>query len=103
MLRVLGRTGWLLARTAAQGDPAPALQAWIQGLLQDLHIETRLASPLPEGVPLWVSNHLSWLDPMVLMALRPMGTMAKEEVAHYPIIGAASRRIGLRFVDRSDP
>jgi len=103
VLRVLGRTGWALLRAAAQQDSAPALQAWSRGLLRDLHVETHLAAPLPEGAPLWIANHLSWLDPMVLMALRPMATLAKAEVARYPIIGAASRRIGLRFVDRSDP
>jgi 1-acyl-sn-glycerol-3-phosphate acyltransferase len=65
-------------------------------------VETQVAGPLPEA-SLWVANHLSWLDPMVLMALRPQGTVGKAEVASYPILGRGAAKAGLRFVDRRDP
>lgn len=55
---------------------------------------------MPAGARLWVANHLSWLDPIVLLALRPAGVLAKAEVADYPLIGWGARRAGLRFVDR---
>ena len=54
-------------------------------------------------LPLWVANHLSWVDPVILMSLRPMGTVAKGEVAGYPLLGTWARRCGLHFVDRERP
>jgi 1-acyl-sn-glycerol-3-phosphate acyltransferase len=51
---------------------------------------------------LWVSNHLSWVDPVLLMSLRPMGTIAKGEVAGYPLIGRWAKKSGIHFVDRED-
>jgi 1-acyl-sn-glycerol-3-phosphate acyltransferase len=52
---------------------------------------------------MWVSNHVSWLDPLVLMSLRPSGALAKAEVADYPIIGRGATKLGLAFVKREDP
>jgi 1-acyl-sn-glycerol-3-phosphate acyltransferase len=98
----LGATGLVLARVAAgQGRPE-LLSAWSRRLLGALAVEVGLAGPLPEA-QLWVANHLSWLDPMVLMGLRPAGTVAKAEVAGYPILGRGAARAGLRFVDREAP
>jgi 1-acyl-sn-glycerol-3-phosphate acyltransferase len=53
-------------------------------------------------IPLWVANHLSWVDPVVFMSLRPMGTIAKGEVSGYPLIGRWARKSGIHFVDRQD-
>lgn len=98
----LGCTGRTLARVAAgQGTPW-LLSAWSLRLLKALAVETDLEGPLP-AAQLWVANHLSWLDPMVLMALRPMGTVGKAEVASYPVLGRGAAKAGLRFVDREDP
>jgi 1-acyl-sn-glycerol-3-phosphate acyltransferase len=79
------------------------LSRWSRNLLRALHVEVEFMAPLPEGAQIWVANHLSWLDPAVLMAERPMGTLAKAEVASYPLLGRHARRAGLRFVDREDP
>lgn len=98
----LGCTGRALAHVAAGHGTPWLLSAWSLRLLKALRVDTELAGPLP-GAQLWVANHLSWLDPMVLMALRPMGTVGKAEVASYPILGRGAARAGLRFVDRQDP
>jgi len=84
-------------------DPQETLHRWALRTLSRLGVEPALASPIPQGAQLWVSNHLSWLDPLVYLSLRPSGVLAKAEVASYPVIGAGARRAGLRFVDRDDP
>ncbi len=99
----LGATAYILPRLGRAADPASVLSRWSQNLLRALHVEVEFAAPLTGGVQLWVANHLSWLDPMVLMAQRPMGTLAKSEVADYPLLGRHARRAGLQFVDREDP
>ena len=100
---VLLETLWSMGRMAVSRRPHALLSPWCRRLLLRLGIETRLESPLPMGGQLWVANHLSWLDPMVLMALRPSGILAKAEVADYPVIGPGARRAGLRFVLREEP
>lgn len=52
------------------------------------------------GGVLVVANHLSWIDVVALGAVAPVRTIAKREVADWPLIGAIARRTGALFVDR---
>ncbi|HVV79894.1 MAG TPA: lysophospholipid acyltransferase family protein [Pseudolabrys sp.] len=49
---------------------------------------------------LLVSNHVSWVDIVVLAAVSPMVFVAKREVASWPLIGAAAKVQKVVFVDR---
>jgi 1-acyl-sn-glycerol-3-phosphate acyltransferase len=82
--------------------PQVAMHHWARRILRRLGVEATLAAPVPEGGQLWVSNHLSWLDPVVYLSLRPSGALAKAEVAAYPVLGPGARKAGLRFVDREN-
>lgn len=86
-------------------DPAPLgkMHRWARRLVPALGVDLKVYGELRLDIPLWVANHLSWVDPVVLMSLRPMGTIAKHDVAQYPVIGKWARRSGMHFVDRSDP
>lgn len=88
---------------AFSAAPEAHLGPFCRRLLDRLRVEVRVTAPLSSEAPLWVANHLSWLDPIVLLALRPAGVLAKAEVADYPLIGWGARRAGLRFVCREDP
>ncbi|MCA9671880.1 MAG: 1-acyl-sn-glycerol-3-phosphate acyltransferase [Myxococcales bacterium] len=50
-----------------------------------------------------VSNHLSYLDPLALVASVPGAIIAKQEVASWPLIGDVGRALGVLFVRRDDP
>jgi len=100
---VLWPTFALLPRLAAGAEPQPGLHRWARRLLPALGVDLTIQGQLRTDLPLWVANHLSWVDPVVLMSLRPMGTLAKGEVAGYPIIGRLAQRSGIHFVDREDP
>lgn len=80
-----------------------ALQGWSARVMRALGIRVTLARPIPEGGQLWVSNHLSWVDPLIYLSLRPSRILAKAEVESYPGIGPGGRRAGLRFVCRENP
>jgi 1-acyl-sn-glycerol-3-phosphate acyltransferase len=96
---VFGTTGAALPELAV-GSPGPALHRWAKRMTRRLRLELHVEGQLHLDAPLWVANHQSWVDPVVFMALRPMGTVAKGEVAGYPLIGRWARKGGLRFVDR---
>lgn len=47
-----------------------------------------------------VNNHVSWLDIVAVLAVKPMPALAKSEIAGWPLIGGLARRTGTVFVDR---
>lgn len=89
------------------GSRAVLLQGWIQWkwyrlLLKVLNIRVRCCGRAAEDAMLWVSNHVSWLDIVVLGAQRPMSFVAKSEVGGWPVVGFLARRNGTLLVRRGD-
>ena len=99
---VLWPTAVLLPRLAAGSEPQPGLHRWARRLLPALGVDLVIEGHPRLDIPLWVANHLSWVDPVILMSLRPMGTIAKGEVTSYPLIGRWARKSGIHFVERQD-
>jgi 1-acyl-sn-glycerol-3-phosphate acyltransferase len=54
-----------------------------------------------DGPLLIVSNHVSWLDILVLSTVAPVSFVAKREVAGWPIFGTLARLQRTVFVDRA--
>jgi 1-acyl-sn-glycerol-3-phosphate acyltransferase len=66
-----------------------------------LGIRVELSGKLPKQGPLLiVSNHVSWLDIVVLSAVAPVSFIAKKEVASWPFFGSLARLQRTVFVDR---
>ncbi len=59
------------------------------------------SSGAPPAAGMLISNHLGYLDVMVLSSLVPSVFVAKREVAQWPILGLFARMAGTIFVDRS--
>lgn len=57
---------------------------------------------LRRHVGLIFPNHLSLLDPLVLLAVMPVRFVAATEVARYPLIGQLTKSIDTVFVSRHD-
>jgi 1-acyl-sn-glycerol-3-phosphate acyltransferase len=60
-----------------------------------------------EGRRLWgpvllASNHVSWLDPVVLGGLVPCVPISKLDVSAWPVVGPLARELGVLFVERGD-
>ena len=77
---------------------------WVQqtasNILDSLDIEYRVdGQPPTRG--LVVSNHLSYIDILVLSAAMPCFFVAKVEIGGWPFFGKAARCGGTIFVDRS--
>ncbi|MCP2164115.1 lysophospholipid acyltransferase family protein [Goodfellowiella coeruleoviolacea] len=47
-----------------------------------------------------VTNHISWLDSLAVNAVRPMPSVAKKEIASWPVLGRLVARSGGIFLDR---
>ncbi len=75
------------------------LQRHCRRVLHVLHVEVNLHGQVPTS-GLLVSNHLSYLDVLVLSALAPAVFIAKREVKRWPILGWLATLAGTVFVDR---
>ncbi|MDF4248898.1 lysophospholipid acyltransferase family protein [Streptomyces sp. WMMB303] len=53
-----------------------------------------------EAGSLIVSDHISWLDALALLAVEPATALAKREVAQWPLFGPLAERAGVQFIDR---
>lgn len=70
------------------------------GVRLKAHGDKAFTSIIPGRGALVVTNHVSWLDIVVINAIRPMRAMAKVEIGRWPVIGALAKRAGTVFVDR---
>jgi len=78
---------------------ARALQTASAATLRVLGVHCELGGAVPEG-GLLASNHLSYLDGLVLAALCPMTFVSKQEVSRWPLIGPLVRGFGCLFIQR---
>jgi len=75
---------------------------WLQrfGSIMRLHII--LDGELPEQPAILVSNHISWLDIIVIGQQLPVYFVAKSDISSWPVIGYLSRQAGTIFIRRGD-
>ena len=82
-----------------------AWSCWVWGRCMRviLGIRVRVEGTPPHGLFLLASNHLSYLDIMILGSLAPSLFVAKREIRSWPMFGWMSRGAGTLFVDRDRP
>lgn len=76
---------------------------WAQKFLRILKVKLCPGGVLPicgrQGV-VFVANHISWLDIMVILAVYPVHFVAKAEIGTWPILGRLCRNAGTLFIER---
>jgi len=75
------------------------LQHACQRFLRVFNVCLRTTGPIPTR-GLLVCNHLSYLDILVIGAIRPAAFVAKREVERWPVLGWFARLAGTVFVHR---
>ena len=115
-LRVTGRTVWLLWQflvaaldylltTSWRGGPTkPARRAaWLQRnsvrVLRVCRVTWTVSGPVPRQ-GLLVTNHLSYVDVLLIAAITPAAFVAKREVRGWPLLGWFAFVAGTIFVNR---
>jgi 1-acyl-sn-glycerol-3-phosphate acyltransferase len=67
-----------------------------------LRIRVRVTGePLRDRAVLYVSNHVSWVDIVVIGSIAPVAFVAKSEVRQWPLVGITAKIQRTVFVDRS--
>lgn len=75
---------------------------WTRALLAALGIRMRVTGGLPHmaGGVMFAANHLSWLDPFLVLAQCPAHFVAKSEVRGWPVLGWLAAQSGTLFIER---
>jgi 1-acyl-sn-glycerol-3-phosphate acyltransferase len=67
-----------------------------------LRINVRVnGAPMHDRAVLYVSNHVSWADILVIGSIVPVAFVAKSEVAGWPLVGITAKVQRTVFVDRT--
>jgi 1-acyl-sn-glycerol-3-phosphate acyltransferase len=107
LLRVLAhvlagawRIRWLFSRLS-QPERDTEVQAWARTMLARLAIELIVVGDPPvHGPMLLVSNHISWLDIVVMHAARHCRFVSKAAVQHWPVVGTLATGAGTLYIER---
>lgn len=95
-----GRVALLGARRPSAWFGSRACRVWGRLLCRILGIRVRVFGEPPRGTFLIASNHLSYVDILVLASMYPSVFVAKREIAGWPVFGWIVRGAGTLFVDR---
>ena len=80
--------------------PAWLKRRWHRGCCAIFGLEIRVHDlPVQEGATLYVGNHVSYLDIVVLGSVLNVPFVAKREVAGWPVIGLIGKLGGTMFID----
>jgi 1-acyl-sn-glycerol-3-phosphate acyltransferase len=90
---------WLMGRAGSIPARARWLQCWSARFLRILHVRVCTDGQPPQRGIL-ASNHLSYLDILVLGSLHPFVFVAKSDVAGWPIVGRVTRCAGTLYLNR---
>lgn len=92
---------WLLLKLGLPGWGVIA-SGYYRVLCRILGIRVRVVGePARDQAVLFVSNHVSWADILVIGSLRKVAFISKSEVADWPLVGVTAKLQRTVFVDRS--
>lgn len=113
VLRVLYRTAMLvvallvalLLTLCPLGETRHARfrQGWSRWLLARLGVRIKSLAAVPADARLWVANHVSWLDILLLYSQNDLIFVAKADIRGWPLVGWLAERHGTLFIKRSSP
>jgi 1-acyl-sn-glycerol-3-phosphate acyltransferase len=101
MTPVLISLQWLLGKLGLPGWGFIACN-YYRALRALLRIKVRVnGEPVRGRAVLFVSNHISWVDIVVIGSIQPVAFVAKSEVRKWPLVGITAQMQRTVFVDRT--
>ncbi len=77
-----------------------SFKKWLDKLVRLLNVEVSVEGEPPINNGLFVSNHISWVDAVVLASINQFSFIAKEEVKSWPLIGPFGQMARTVYIQR---
>ena len=74
------------------------MMLWMSCLSMVLGLKIKIIGQVDTTADLYVSNHVTYLDIIVLNKLLPLNFIAKDEISSWPIIGCLASKTGTLFI-----
>ena len=110
--RVLRATGhvvrglWIIRTEFGRLAPSQSelvVREWSRQMLRIMGVERVVHGEPPAGGPLLVvSNHMSWLDILVLNAGKPARFVSKSDAKRWPLLGSLITGAGTLYIERGN-
>ena len=78
------------------------MMLWMNILSSILGIKVDIRGTPDQSSNLFVSNHVTYLDIIIINKLLPVNFIAKEEISSWPVIGRLASKTGTLFIKRGD-
>ena len=78
------------------------MMIWMKCLSIVLGLKTKIIGQVDATADLFVSNHVTYLDIIILNKLLPVNFIAKDEISKWPVIGSLASKTGTLFIKRGD-
>jgi len=75
---------------------------WVSDLAHSMNTDIHVTGQVMSESGLFVSNHISWLDTIVLNDILPLSFIARHDLADWPLLGTFTSRMESVFIDRSN-
>ena len=76
------------------------IQAWLRRAAEIIGIDIQVHGTLTKSPMFIVSNHISWLDILVISSVLPVSFLSKAEVRDWMVIGTLAAKAGTLFIHR---
>ncbi len=78
------------------------MMIWMDLLAKLLGIKTIVRGNIDRSANLYVSNHVTYFDIIIINRLLPVNFIAKDEISTWPIIGSLASKTGTLFIKRGN-
>lgn len=75
---------------------------WVDDLNYAMNVEVSVSGDIMAESGLFVSNHISWLDTIVLSNIKPLSFIARHDLENWPFLGTFTSRMDSVFINRDN-
>jgi 1-acyl-sn-glycerol-3-phosphate acyltransferase len=73
---------------------------WVEDLNHSMNVKVNVTGEIMPEHGLFVSNHISWLDTIVLSGIKPLSFIARHDLESWPLLGTFTSRMQSVFINR---
>jgi len=77
-------------------------KTWVSDLAHSMNAVVHVDGEIMVDGGMFVSNHISWLDTIILNNIKPLSFIARHDLEQWPFLGSFTRRMESVFINREN-